>query len=105
MSIILDGAGLIAEERLRQKEEEGYTAAHDAQYCNGELGQMAACYCKVAGVLFVKATWPERMDFTMCKRESYPDPSLKDLVRAGALVAAEIDRLIAEATAMTEAQG
>ncbi len=100
MAIILDGAGLIAEERQRQKDEEGYTAEHDAQFCNGELGQMAACYCKVAGVLFVKATWPENLDFALCKRESYPYPSLKDLVRAGALIAAETDRLIAEAAGM-----
>ncbi|MHC1700312.1 MAG: hypothetical protein AB9900_04930 [Humidesulfovibrio sp.] len=102
---MMTGVEFIAQERLRQKEEEGYTAAHDAQFFSGELSQMAACYCKVAGVSFVKDAWPERMDLALCKRESYPHPSLKDLVRAGALIAAEIDRLVAEATAMTEAQG
>lgn len=100
MAIILDGAGFIAEERLRQKEEEGYTAEHDAQFYKGELGQMASCYCKVAGVRFVADTWPKNMDFTLCKRECYPHPNLKDLVRAGALIAAEIDRLIAESAGM-----
>ena len=98
--IILTGADLIAEERQRQRDEEGYTAAHDAQFVNGELGQMAACYCKVAGVRPVALTWPANIPRRLLKRKGYPNPKLKDLVRAGALIAAEIDRVIAATTSV-----
>ena len=38
------GAQRIADERLRQVEKEGYTAAHDADHAEGALALAAACY-------------------------------------------------------------
>ena len=40
----MNGAELIAAERTRQKEVEGWTAEHDDEHANGELALAAICY-------------------------------------------------------------
>ncbi|MDD5095446.1 MAG: hypothetical protein PHV74_13865 [Dehalococcoidia bacterium] len=40
----MTGVELIAQERQRQVQEEGWTAEHDKQHQNGELAMAAACY-------------------------------------------------------------
>jgi len=94
------GIELIAEERKRQVEKEGWTAEHDAQHVAGELSMAAACYAHRASLFAIKGR-----DYATCHRtfwpigwpwlrESWkPKTVLKDLIRAGALIAAEIDRL------------
>jgi hypothetical protein len=76
---------LIAIERLRQIEAKGYTADHDDQYVLGDLAAMAVWYAdqQASGIDWpLDDRWPERRG------------QLWDLIRAGALIAAEIDRLM-----------
>ena len=94
------GIELIAEERQRQIEAEGWTAEHDAEHDQGELAAAAACY---AFTPFMKdeiregykvpptPMWPE---FWLAKYwKPTPNDRIRELQKAGALIAAEIDRL------------
>jgi len=94
-------AGLhrIAFERQRQLEAEGWTARHDAEHKRGELAIAAACYavkdteasCVVgAGDRGYVDAWPWAAEWD--KRST--DSRLRRLEKAGALIAAEIDRLV-----------
>lgn len=85
------GIELIAEERSRQINDLDYTATHDQVYDNQELSKAAACYLLYADAYPNRGEppplWP--WDDEYWKPKDY----LKDLVRAGALIAAEIDML------------
>lgn len=77
-------------ERRRQIEAEGWTPEHDDGYKRDELACAAACYCMSSvGVLFdhFEDMWP--WDVNWFKRA---DPR-RDLVKAAALILAEIERL------------
>jgi hypothetical protein len=88
------GAKLIEIERWRQMTEEGWTAEHDdREHGNGELADAAACYAI--------SDW-ESPYFTNVRKNLWPwqkawwKPSsdrVRNLVKAGALIAAEIERL------------
>lgn len=89
------GAGKIVAERLRQMGEEGFDFAHDDEHDKGELGHAARCYLFAAWVAergpileFPPVGWP--WDDEWWKPSQDP---VGNLVKAGALVAAEIDRL------------
>jgi hypothetical protein len=85
-----DGVGLIIAERERQKAKEGYSDAHDDTHGDFEMMRSAVAYALHAGG-FTNASdhWP----FGSCEwKPSVADP-VRDLVKAGALIAAEIDRL------------
>jgi hypothetical protein len=94
------GTELIRQERERQVKVEGWSAAHDDGHVLGELARAAACYA-IAGVWEVKSRqmgtiqnmlgwiWPATWDTKWWK----PRGNVANLVRAGALIAAEIDRL------------
>lgn len=87
----------IIKERLRQVEDEGYTAARDDLHVNGELATAAACYAAMAGFNdgnrdhyppgSPMIQWP--WDHDLWK----PTDRRRDLVKAGALILAEIERL------------
>ena len=100
------GAELIAEERKRQIEKEGFTAEHDANHLCSELTDAAVMYAmraywkkridpmiigtdEMPGIM-----WPFGIEFFKPSNEPWPDGRIKDLVKAGALIAAEIDRLL-----------
>lgn len=96
------GVELIADERQRQIEKEGWTLAHDFFECPyGQLVDAAISYalteeerkklCHLAKTdEDVPPTWPfEKAYWKPC-----PDDRIKELVKAGALIAAEIDRLL-----------
>ena len=92
------GVALIAAERARQVAEEGWTAAHDDAHAGGELAQAAACYAwssvVAPGEPFSSALldlWP--WDYASWK----PKGRTADLVRAGALIAAELNRVARKA--------
>lgn len=87
-----DGVELIAQERLRQIAEEGFTAEHDDEHRAGELAEAASCYaaqyqdCRQS---LPPTWWPWDREWW----KPTPDNRIGELVRAGALIAAEIDRL------------
>lgn len=74
---------LIATERHRQKTKEGYDPAHDDQHVDGEIGEAAAAYLHGDG-----SWWPwDTNGFKPWGGRT------RNLVVAGALIAAEIDRI------------
>lgn len=126
------GIELIAEERQRQIEKEGWSQKHDAEHKTFELSAAAACYVakniskKLEDInhtnqsplaefkiydfgeseFFVnsgdrgdrrlrKAGWKNGWPWESKWWKPSNDP-IKNLVKAGALIAAEIDRLNAE---------
>jgi len=96
------GIKLIAEERLRQVEVEGYTSTHDKEHVYGEIAKAAACYAVHHTDARVFDPGTANDDLTISIESAWPwddkqwKPSkdkIKNLVKAGALIAAEIDRL------------
>lgn len=81
----VSGAELIAAERARQITEEGYTAAHDADHEDRSLTCAAVWYAADTIGLELDC-WPPRW---RRKRSTIR----RQLVKAGALIAAELDRL------------
>lgn len=72
----------IANERVRQIAEEGWTPEHDDEHDKGELADAAATYATTYDVRGLIQPWPiSRKD-----RRS-------DLVKAAALLVAEIERI------------
>ncbi len=95
----LNGAGLIAAERRRQIDVEGYTVEHD--HAENDLEQLlAAAWCylgdlTVHGSDFTEAEHMEPPDGWPWEPEFWrptPQDDIRQLVKAGALIAAEIDR-------------
>ena len=87
------GIELIAEERQRQIEVEGWTKEHDAKNIDDELAIVASLYALPSGKreITVRARWPEMWAYEWWKPS--PDNRIRELQKAGALIAAEIDRL------------
>jgi hypothetical protein len=83
----MDGIELIAAERQRQIEVEGWTPAHDAGHRRGELARAAVCYALSA------FNFDGRIQYWPWEAKWYkPKDRLSDLVRAGALIAAALDQ-------------
>ncbi len=76
-------------ERQRQRAIEGWTSEHDDAYQNSELSDAAACYAIHAHNqgFSTPANWPWAPDWW---KQSGPR---RDLVKAGALILAEIERI------------
>ena len=103
------GVELIAEERRRQIEEEGWTSEHDDKHKSGEMIFAGVCYAINFGfnaigqkgkyrllpwseMIFAPKEWIKYLwPFEECWWK--PKDNLRDLIRAGALIAAEIDRI------------
>jgi hypothetical protein len=109
------GIELIADERQRQMDKEGWTPAHDDEHDDDSLAFAAVCYtlprefsstrvkveqedisggrgdCPVWGAVKyrVPKLWPEGWHGVWGKQKD----RVRALVRAGALIAGEIDRL------------
>lgn len=87
----MNGVALIAAERQRQIESEGWTPEHDDEHGDGEIAAAAACYASPAWSRMRShqppLLWP--WDEQWWK----PGDRIRELVKAGALIAAEIDRL------------
>lgn len=84
----MTGAELIAAERRRQIEEEGYTAEHDAPLGWDELALAGIAYAVVP--LYREA---EASDWWPWDDEAFKPTGdvVRDLTKAGALIAAAID--------------
>lgn len=93
------GIELIAEERQRQIKEEGWTESHDKLHTEGELANAAAYYALTETMInIMDISWGNDMhlhiwpfDLKWLKRT--PNNRIRELQKAGALIAAEIDRL------------
>ena len=81
--------GEIAAERERQKSVEGWTEAHDDEHADGELARAAACYARFAhyAPALPPIGWP--WELSAWKQKG----ARRDLVRAAALIVAEIERI------------
>ena len=91
------GVDLIRAERARQVAVEGYTPEHDAHHGDGDLIRAAVAYATAA----VGATEEHTTKWWPWDRPGFkpgPEP-LDSLVKAGALIAAEIDRIMATTAA------
>lgn len=88
----MNGTEMIAAERQRQIESEGWTPAHDDEHSKEELS-IAAMFYVVPDYCYKYATkyipWPWHRDWLKRGKHS----RIRQLVIAGALIAAEIDRL------------
>lgn len=82
-SRLTQAASDVIAERVRQQEVEGWTVADDDEYTNGELRSAAACY--VNGD--TKSGWPWDKEWWK------PTTDRRDLVKAAALILAEIERI------------
>lgn len=97
----MTGLDLIAAERLRQLEE-GYTPEHDEKHNDGSMAWAAACCAAPAriyreerggGRVLFYDPWPWVAPLPTGEPVEAPQTRERELVRAGALIAAEIDRL------------
>jgi hypothetical protein len=87
----MTGAERIAAERQRQVEREGWTPEHDDRHADEELARAAACYAtpRLLGGSLPPQDWPWAVKWW----KPTPDDRIRELEKAGALIAAEIDRL------------
>lgn len=83
------GADLIQEERARQIIVLGYDMDHDIFHSEDHLALAGACYA-IPSYSRKTATWPLYPE----SWKPSPENRIKELVKAGALIAAEIDRLL-----------
>jgi hypothetical protein len=114
----MSGLDRIAKERQRQIDEEGWTPEHDDEHESGAMALAAACYATPKRLYYQYDTsrscifadpwpWNDSWDKRLCcgSRRSngnvQPDPEtftdeerIELLTKAGALIAAEIDRLL-----------
>lgn len=114
--LLLTGIDLIAAERKRQITEKGYTPDHDDQHVDGEMALIAALLASPE--LLYKQTnengrpgftdpWPESWERRWDQRPYFDKNGrpnhdvdlgtrdrIQQLQKAGALIAAEIDRLL-----------
>ena len=98
----MNGTESIAAERRRQIEIEGWTPESDDAYVGGELAIAAACYVDGPGKVD-QNTAPPRWPWLPIWWK--PRTRREDLVRAGALIAAEIDRLDRLAACAVKTEG
>ena len=100
----MSGTELISIERQRQIKEEGWTSKHDDAHQNDELALAAATYalpdnCRTyLRKINLPTTWPWDEQWWKPSRDCIKECEryqlrIRELVKAGALIAAEIDRL------------
>jgi hypothetical protein len=113
----MTGAERIAAERYRQIKIEGWGAAHDAEHVDGELALAAVCYAAPVplyvkdetpnGAIEFSDPWTRGWDKRPVDDMGSPRPPpvterIRMLEKAGALIAAEIDRLLRAAPGAAE---
>lgn len=107
----MTGAERIAAERERQISEEGYSAGHDDCHGGDDIAMAAACYAAPEPIFvrrdFAAGTtyrdpwpWEDRLDKrpyngnVLILETATTAQRIRILEKAGALIAAEIDRLL-----------
>jgi hypothetical protein len=101
-------------ERQRQIHAEGFDEAHDDEFRKGELANAGACYALGSPYVHIRAPiygsffgffegWTQagwnQITWPWTRKWWKPRDRRRDLVRAAALIIAEIDRLDREASA------
>lgn len=88
------GVIAIADERYRQQLQEGWTPDHDDKHIFGDMARAAACYALIGGSSS-RSLWTGDIPnfWPWAGKWWKPSDCRRDLVKAGALIAAEIDRL------------
>lgn len=88
-------AGEIRAERERQKSVEGWTESHDDEHVGGDLACAAACYAipEAHRRLVLKSMCGEYIAWPFEWSAFKPKDARSDLIRAAALIVAEIERL------------
>lgn len=108
----LTGTELIAAERERQIDQLGYTQEHDQEHVDSDLAFAAAVYAAPATIYLLRIStdahlaehgdggrvewvepWP--LEWDRKPRAVTNQERIDELTKAGALIAAELDRLIA----------
>ena len=104
----MTGAERIAAERQRQIEQEGWSEEHDTEHRQEQLVRAAACYAlprwlrdrSIWGMPLRRLLWAwDEQWWKPAPTHLSDDPRadrIRELEKAGALIAAEIDRLQAE---------
>jgi hypothetical protein len=99
---------LVAKERARQINDEGYKREHDDEHKDGSLADAAAVYAATAKMIYEKPdihyyteVWP--WDGKWLKKDKHPRK--KQLIIAAALLMAEYDRLEREEKKDTQCEG
>ena len=93
------GASLIAEERRRQIEEEGFDAAHDDDQSSEDLVAAATSYAlqsirgRYGKLIGAKLEELQVLIWPWADKWWKPKDELRNLIRAGALISAAIDRI------------
>lgn len=96
MAVEGEGVRRIAQERARQQEEEGFSPERDRELYTTELARASQAY--VAAALYAQSTGvalelpPDSWPFADSMFKPSADP-VRNLEKAGALIAAELDRL------------
>ena len=86
---------LIKNERIRQIIEEGYSFDHDDQEYLQQLSYAAAVYaCHASARHSLMNLWPWDKEYFKPDKDNTIDGRIRELTKAGALICAEIDRLI-----------
>ena len=90
----------IAAERKRQIEQEGWTTTHDDEHEEGVLARAGACYALLSTqigreAIYTHGKWQDILDlYWPWSREWWkPKDRRRDLIRAAALIVAEIERM------------
>ena len=95
----MNGAERIAAERQRQIEAEGWDPEHDKSHRRQQLALAAVCYAMPAGLrempIWKSSLWHKLWPWDSGWWKPTPGNRIRELEKAGALIAAEIDRLIA----------
>jgi hypothetical protein len=89
----VNGSERIAAERWRQRDEEGWTPEHDDSHTYAQMTRAAIWYAHEA---VTQMGWNLRPNGSWPWAQDWWKPSLdpvRNLEKAGALIAAEIDRL------------
>lgn len=87
------GVAMIAAERKRQLEKEGWSEMHDDDHVLGEMAITAACYAANGTAAEVTVNGGDAFPWGSCHDKRRKHGRIRQLVIAGALIAAEIDRL------------
>jgi hypothetical protein len=90
----------IAAERVRQIDKEGFDTNHDDHHSDGSLSLAAMCYCMSAAI--AARTNPSEEQYKVTPKAEFwpwslhwwkPKSPRRDLIRAAALIVAEIGRI------------